>query len=666
MYYKETQQPWLPRSFITSSPTKIGDNYDVDIEHFCAPVVHPVTGETITQYRKLVRDPITKEVWSTALGKEWGRMAQGDNKTGEKGTNSIFVMTHEEILNIPKDRVVTYARIVVDFRPQKKDPNRVRLTAGGNLIKYPGELTTRTADLTTSKVIWNSVLSTKDAKFMGIDIKNFYLGTPLDRYEYMKLPMHLFPQHIIDQYRLKEHEKGGFVYVEIRRAIYGLPQAGILANKQLRERLAPFGYYEVAHTPGLWRHVTRPVQCTLVVDDFGVKYVGEKHAKHLLNALKSDHKKPGDAYEVEEDWDGDLFCGITLDWHYGTGDPSDRLGRYLDISMGKYIPKLLAKFNHGKPKKAQHSPFHAPPKKYGTAAQDPLEPDTTNKIDDTRKMRIQQVIGGLLYYARAVDLTILTALSAIASQQASPTEQTEQHVRQLLDYIATHPDAVIRFYPSDMILNIHSDASYLTEPKARSRVAGHYFLGTKPTKNEPIQLNGAIYAYCGILKFVVASAAEAELAALFLNCKEGKIIRLILQELGHKQPPTPMHCDNKTAAGIANDTVKKQRARSMEMRFFYITDQVKREFFDVQWHPGQENLADYFTKHFDSKHHQEVRPWYLHMHNSPSLLPRAAAPSTLRGCVGTLPNGYIRSAPLPRMAVPWDSRVPTYRVQTVH
>ena len=161
-----------------------------------------------------------------------------------------------------------------------------------------------------------------------------------------------------------------------------------------------------------------------------------------------------------------------MDWHYGTGDPSDRVGRYLDISMGKYIPKLLAKFKHDRPKRSQHSPFRAPAKKYGTAAQDPLEPDTSNKISEIRKVRIQQVIGGLLYYARAVDLTILTALSAIASQQASPTEQTEDHVRQLLDYIATHPDAVIRFYPSAMILNIHSDASYLTEPRARSRVAG--------------------------------------------------------------------------------------------------------------------------------------------------------------------------------------------------
>jgi hypothetical protein len=85
--------------------------------------------------------------------------------------------------------------------------------------------------------------------------------------------------------------------------------------------------------------------------------------------------------------------------------------------------------------------------------------------------------------------------------------------------------------------------------------------------------------FCGILKFVVASAAEAELGTLFLNCKEGKILRLVLQELGHDQPPTPIHCDNATTAGIANDTVKKQRSRSMEMHFFWVTDQVKQKFF---------------------------------------------------------------------------------------
>jgi hypothetical protein len=123
----------------------------------------------------------------------------------------------------------------------------------------------------------------------------------------------------------------------------------------------------------------------------------------------------------------------------------------------------------------------------------------------------------------------------------------------------------------------------------------------------------------------------------------------LLEELGHRQPATPVHCDNQTATGIANNTVKKQRSRAMDMRYFWITDQVAMGFFDVQWHPGIENLADYFTKHFDSKHHQAVRPWYLYMPNSPRILPRAAKPSTLRGCVGTLPNGYTKSGPLPKV-----------------
>ncbi len=120
-------------------------------------------------------------------------------------------MTHDEIKLIPKDRTVTYAWVVVDSRPQKTDPYRIRITAGGNLINCPGELSTRTADLTTSKLMWNSVLSTVGAKYMCLDIKNFYLTAPLDRYEYMKMPIGLFPSWIIEQYNLMEHVLNGFV-----------------------------------------------------------------------------------------------------------------------------------------------------------------------------------------------------------------------------------------------------------------------------------------------------------------------------------------------------------------------------------------------------------------------------------------------------------------------
>ena len=107
----------------------------------------------------------------------------------------MFVMTHEQIKDMyARGKKPTYARVVVDFRPQKKHKERVRITAGGNLIAYPDELTTRTADLTTSKLLWNSVISTEGAKFAGLDIANFYLGTPLERYEYMKMPINIFPR----------------------------------------------------------------------------------------------------------------------------------------------------------------------------------------------------------------------------------------------------------------------------------------------------------------------------------------------------------------------------------------------------------------------------------------------------------------------------------------
>ena len=138
---------------------------------------------------------------------------------------------------------------------------------------------------------------------------------------------------------------------------------------------------------------------------------------------------------------------------------------------------------------------------------------------------MQQVVSSFLYYARPVDLTILHALSEIASQQANPTEKTIQRVNQLLDYMHSNPSAVIRFYASDMVLNAHSDS--LMAAKGRSRAGGYFFLGSVPRNNEPIKLNGNIaITCCAILKLVATPAAEAELGALFLNTQEAKVARL--------------------------------------------------------------------------------------------------------------------------------------------
>ncbi len=192
------------------------------------------------------------EIWHTAFGKDFGGMVQGNNKTRQKGTNSIFVMAHAEILLIPADQMITYVRVVVNFCPQKLDPHQIWITAGGNLINYPGECTMRTANLATSKSMWNSILSTKGAKYMCLDIKNLYLTAPLNWFEFMKMPLSLFPSWMKEQYNLDRLAKNGFVYLEMHRAVWGLPQASILANKLLRKRLLPHGYYKCKHTPGLW------------------------------------------------------------------------------------------------------------------------------------------------------------------------------------------------------------------------------------------------------------------------------------------------------------------------------------------------------------------------------------------------------------------------------
>ena len=142
----------------------------------------------------------------------------------------------------------------------------------------------------------------------------------------MRMKLSDFPEHIIEQYDLRSKAKNGFVYIEIRRSIYGLPQSGRLANDYLREKLRPAGYFEVKHTPGLWKHVSRPIQFSLVVDDFGVKYSRKEDVDHLIATLKKD-------FTPSEDWDGDLYCGITLKWDY--------VKRTLDISMPGYIKKAL-------------------------------------------------------------------------------------------------------------------------------------------------------------------------------------------------------------------------------------------------------------------------------------------------------------------------------------
>jgi hypothetical protein len=186
----------------------------------------------------------------------------------------------------------------------------------------------------------------------------------------------------------------------------------------------------------------------------------------------------------------------------------------------------LKRFKHEKPSKPQHQPYPHNPKQYGSKAQYTEEQDTSPLLNKEDKKFIQEVMGTFLFYARAVDTTMLTALSSLASEQAAPTVNTMKKCKQFLDYAASQEDAVITYHKSDMVLAIHSDASYLSEPKARSRAGGHFFMSENDIDPND---NGAVHTVAKIIKAVMSSAAEAELAGLFINAKTAVPIRTTLE-----------------------------------------------------------------------------------------------------------------------------------------
>jgi hypothetical protein len=215
----------------------------------------------------------------------------------------------------------------------------------------------------------------------------------------MKMLLSRFPEEIIQKYNLNALAVDGWVYIEIRKGMYGLKQAGLLDNQLLQTRLAPFGYYPARHTPGLWLHKTRHISFTLFVNDFSVKYVGKQHAEHLRNSLLQ-------TYELTTDWTATVYSSMTLKWDYDK--------RTCDISIPGYFLNVLSKFQHDSPKHPQHTPSRYVTPVYGAKTQYATK-DETSPLTAQQCLTIQKFTGSVLYYARAVDPTVLTLQKRTAS-----------------------------------------------------------------------------------------------------------------------------------------------------------------------------------------------------------------------------------------------------------
>ena len=482
---------------------------------------------------------------------------------------------------------------------------RVRGTYGGDKGDYEGDRTAWVADLTTIKIMLNAAVS-EDADFICADIKDFYLGTTLERPEYMRIHKRQIPRDIQLRYNLDSMwDTDDCVFVEINKGIYGLPQAGKLAQERLVQQLAKHGYHAAAHTPLLFKHITRPISFALVVDDFGIKVKGLEHAEHLFAALR-------ELYTITVDYKGAKFIGISIAF--------DRVAKTVSLSMPGYIENALERFGITLADYATDSPAVYVTPTYGSKLQQLTTVDSSAELSAADTKFIQQVIGVLAYYARAVDATMITTVHKIGSQQAHPTAAIMEATQRLLQYAANYPDAVLVYHASDMHYVIHSDASYLSETNSRSRAGGLHFL-TNNSTDDSLLVNGALECISTIIPTVVASACEAEYAAMYLNATSGEGIRNTLADFGYPQQATPLISDNTGAVGISNKTVTQRRSKSIAMRYHWLQDRIADKHFKSGWQRGKSNLADYFTKTHPVRHFKHMRKYYVRTGDSRQKYP---------------------------------------------
>jgi hypothetical protein len=231
----------------------------------------------------------------------------------------------------------------------------------------------------------------------------------------------------------------------------------------------------------MWRSIT----FCLFVDDFGIKVTNMANFEHLKMALK-------EHYTVAVDYEGSLFCGISS-WDYACC--------HVDCSMSGYIATAHKKYQHATPTVPQNAPYNTAAIQYSAKVQR-VETDTSASLSKSKIKGVQDIVGTLLYYARAVDPTLLAALNTIATRQANGTRALADACHQLLDYVAMHPNAGLRYHACNMILAIHTDSSYLSEMGGRSCAAGHFYL---TTQNDEDFNNGAVLTLFPIIKHVMSS-----------------------------------------------------------------------------------------------------------------------------------------------------------------
>ena len=528
---------------------------------------------------------------SQQLPEEWKRIKWAEKMDAEMerlivNTGTAIPISWDEM---DPEKVASYCSMVMEAREGKDW--RVRCVFGGDRQTPRPEWTSRNSDMVTKKIFANAIVSS-GKKLCILDIKDFYIApmNVLDTPEYMFISAKDISPKLRATYGHLIEQRSGRLLLKLVKSIYGMRQAGFIAQKNLIELLKAHGYRESGYD-SIFTSDDGKVIFLTHTDDFAIGYDEEKGVEKLKGILTDAR------YTLVIDKEAKNFCGFQVKYDREALVPT------MTLSVEKILEKALLRFGYNDTNmlKKKTTP-------YPTAITqdnrnyDPREQkaDESRMLNEQELTLLQEMIGVLRYIAMAVYGHLELCIAKIASSMAEPRMAMLDATKRIFQYLS-NPDnrgRCLRYERSDMQLRAVSDASYGTETRFRSRSGGYIFLGRK---DDDEWVNAPIEIVCSVQQNVCTCTVEAEYVALFDIGTRLIYLKELIQGMGYTQETIEIECDNQGAVGIATLTKNNRKMRHIAMRYHWTREQVLQKNFDIVWRTGKNNKADYATKYLRTR-----------------------------------------------------------------